>query len=101
MKKPLTVALVALMAVTAQAEAKPIDAETCEAVSTLAEAVMQARQYGMSAAEMVESARNDELIIGLIKDSYRAPLYNSESDKKRAVTEFGSKYYLACLSIEE
>lgn len=101
MKKFLTVVLVALMAVTAQAEAKTIDAETCEAVSTLAEAVMQARQYGVSAAEMVESARNDELIIELIIDAHREPAYGSELYRKQAVTEFGAKYYLVCLSIEE
>lgn len=96
MKKILLTIGLSIVSIFAQAED-----DICETVSETAGFIMSARQNGMAASTLINSAEKtfgdeDALAIEMITLAFDEPRYNSEDDKQQAVEEFTSMTYLEC-----
>lgn len=86
------------------ASCNPVYADTlCSGQAELAEAVMKARQNGMSIvksmkfADSVEDTGLRNAIKAIIEMAYSEQRYNSDEYKQKVITEFQNKIYLLCL----
>ena len=76
----------------------------CLGQASLANTVMDARQAGVSMANMMTSVRSLEqsdlslrLIDSVITMAYEEPRYSTAKVKQKVVTEFENKVFLMCL----
>lgn len=95
MKKLIIGLTFGLIAVTAQAEETP--QQTCTNASLFAEQVMKARQMGIDASKLMEIADGSILIEEYIIDAFDHPKYNTESYRRKAISEFKSRAFLDCM----
>lgn len=95
MKKLIIGLAVALSFTTAQAETKSNE-DVCQSVSELAEMIMDIRQMGGSAQELMEINGSHPLARSLVLEAFAEPAYNTEEYQKKASREFKSKTYLEC-----
>lgn len=80
------------------------DDDICTDISDLAEGVMQARQYGISALKIIKGAEESfghntdllNLIVSMTDIAFDTDSYNTEEDKQVAIQEFSSMYFLSC-----
>lgn len=87
----LTCALALSLSIPALAEDK------CKKIEGLAESVMDARQRGVSASDMMELAGDSLLVRAVVLDSFETSTYSSTSVRQRAVREFKDKWYIWCI----
>lgn len=72
----------------------------CKDQSLLAASVMNARQSGMTMAEMMEIPKKGKEGDGaraLVIDSFKYPKMNTESNQQSAISEFENQTYLQCI----
>ena len=92
MKKSILICILALgLSVPALAEDK------CKKVEDLAEAVMDARQRGAPASDMMGLVDGNELVRVIVLDSFETSVYSSDSVSQRAIREFKDKWYIWCI----
>lgn len=93
--KKIAVILFALMSTNAIANPK------CDIVLEYATSIMEARQIGVSAPDMMQAADDAEVAGDLMRaltiDAYKQSRYDSESIQDAVIEEFGYKHYLNCL----
>lgn len=83
-----------------QAQAEPVD---CKGISELAETMMQLRQTGVPMSRVHDLITKDfdpvlqEIATTMLQLAYEKPRYSSVEYKKRAITDFGSEWFLQCL----
>jgi hypothetical protein len=77
--------------------------DTCLNIKNVASAIMQSRQSGMEAQDVVDimgkHVEEDWLYrahIHIIIDAYEARVYESDMYRKKIIREFANKYYIAC-----
>ena len=78
----------------------------CDEIASLSEAIMTARQAGVPMREMYKAADAHEddseffksMVKSLVKQSFTVPRYSTEGFKKTAITDFGSKVFMECVS---
>lgn len=75
--------------------------EYCKAISKVAKRISSARQNGVSAVDLHELLikRNESKAMYrlMIKEAFDAPLFSSENNKQKEISEFESKWFLICL----
>lgn len=93
--KKIAVILFALVSTNALANPK------CDIVLDFAISIMESRQLGISAPDMMQAASEakvaGDLMRALTIDAYKQSRYDSESIQDSVVEEFGYKHYLNCL----
>lgn len=77
-----------------RASAAPHD-EHCDQVEEVAEAVMEARQRGVPARDMLGIA-NDDITRAIVIDAYDSQRYSSHTLRERAVRDFAERVYITC-----
>jgi len=87
-----TLALSALLALTAPAQAAEID---CELLTKAARVTMQARQAGVPMEKMMDAAKTD-IHRTMILESYDQPKYRTEPMQKEATNEFAAEFMGEC-----
>tara|TARA_R110000803_G_C11762451_1_gene294117 strand:+ start:97 stop:375 length:279 start_codon:yes stop_codon:yes gene_type:complete len=82
------------------AQARP---DTCLNIKNVASSVMQARQAGAEAQVLVGAlgkTKKEEWLyrahMQIIIEAYQIRVYATEMYKKRIISEFANKYYIAC-----
>ena len=92
MKKSILICILALgLSVPALAEDK------CKKIEDLAEAVMDARQRGVPASDMMGLAGDSSLVRAIVLDSFETSVYSTESISQRVIREFKDKWYIWCI----
>ncbi|QTD31148.1 hypothetical protein [Pseudomonas fluorescens] len=79
--------------------------EECQRIENSAKQVMKTRQQGVpmaSVLEMAEAAGKQNEYVGevfktLIREAYAIPQYSSESLQQKAIRDFHSNFYKACI----
>jgi hypothetical protein len=94
MKKTLLVAFVTTMAISAHADEYR---EMCNSLSGAARKTMERRQEGVSMQKLMEIAKGNELIEGIIISAYDSPRYSTKEMQARSVEDFRDKWYLECI----
>ena len=74
----------------------------CEAISTLAELTMTARQMGVPVSEIYKtpadaSEAERRLYLEMVKEAYARPAWRSDEAQRKEVSEFSSGWFLACI----
>lgn len=75
---------------------------SCETISSLAQATMEARQKGVLASDLIkktESSRNPdmkEMARQLVITAYERPRHYSRSMQERAATDFANEAWVLC-----
>ena len=81
-------------------ESETVDA--CTFASKFAESVMGARQRGANIREVMDILPNgptSKFMKGVVIEAYKKTRYHSESNQKRAITDFSNSIYLVCLEV--
>ena len=95
MKKTiLALVLISSMPVTAQVS------ELCREINEVSKTIMNKRQSGVSMIEMLDIAKDNEIVKKIIMDAYDTPMYSVESNKQREVTKFANQWLSACIKSE-
>lgn len=82
----------------------------CQKAETIASTVQTYRQLGMKASEATaklmsvtanmtdqeEREKEEKLIFFIVQDAYTIPVYPDQSMKKKAISNFEERHYLAC-----
>lgn len=105
MKKVLMIMLALVFVVgntDAQASTELNDQDGCELLGSLSKAIMSARQRNMPMQDLMrdffgDNSQFDNVARGIVIDAYETPLFNTEQNKKVAITEFQNKWYLECV----
>lgn len=75
--------------------------DKCDIVLEYAVSIMEARQIGVSAPDMMKAADDAKVAGSLMRaltvDAYKQSRYDSESIQNAAIEDFGYKHYLACI----
>lgn len=74
----------------------PLD-EYCTTLSTLAEAVMEARQYGASLTTALDRIGRDHLTREIVLSAYEVDMRYAEASKRREIATFRDGWALKCL----
>lgn len=95
MKKLLTtLALTATLSFSAIAD----DAvDFCVSYSEAAELIMTHRQNNKSMAELYKIAGDNDIIVTLLKEAYKEPLYSTAKYKSEAVDTFKNDTFMVCI----
>lgn len=99
MKKLLSILSLSLLATTAIAA--PPTKEDCSAISQLAEVIMQSRQAGIDAEQMMKVGNSDPIATQLVIAAFKEPKFSTPDFQQEAISEFKSEVYLDCLSKSE
>ena len=92
MKKSILICILALgLSVPALAEDK------CKKIEDLAEAVMDARQRGVPASDMMGLVDGNPLVRTIVLDSFKTSTYSTESIRRKVIRDFGDKWYIWCI----
>ena len=80
----------------------PVQAQDglCSSFSSYTGSVMSARQGGVGIQTIIDVTKGTEIegsAMAIISDAYSVPIYSLKENKKLAVNEFTTKYYLICL----
>ena len=75
--------------------------QDCTVLASMAKKVMKLRQNGSDMSKIIKLSEGYGYGIYLTKQAYSQPLWSSAKAKQRAITEFGNKAMLDCLSVEE
>jgi len=89
----LTIALVATPVV---AEEEITKASICDVYGQVAEAIMTARQGGVSMSKAMGIAADDELVKSLVIEAYGQPAYSTKSIKDKTIRDFANDFLVAC-----
>lgn len=90
----ITVSLAMSLSVSASNERN----ELCKDIGGLAKSIMQARQSGAPAHDLIEILGDDnESLRAIVIDAYSTPMFSTDEFKNREVTKFMNKWYLGCL----
>jgi hypothetical protein len=80
-----------------------VSALTCEQLDSVAGSVMEARQSGVHLSELKgkleESGFWDQFEF-MVLDAYKQTRWDSESNQKKAVSDFRNEYYILCLELK-
>ncbi|MGK0547806.1 hypothetical protein ACSEE7_20150 [Halomonas cupida] len=77
--------------------------DNCRGVYDIARGTMEARQAGVSASELIESAERNfqapwlDLVKSIILDAYENPLFSTSDQKERFISEFANSAYVYCM----
>jgi len=99
-------------AISFSALASPVpqeELEECQRIENSAKQVMKTRQQGVpmaSVLELAEAAGKQNEYVGvvfktLIREAYEIPQYSSESLQQKAISDFHSNFYKACIVTAE
>ena len=95
--------LVLMLMLTTNANADDDDwQEICQGWGTLAEAVMDGRQAGVSMQDMIDAViteDTDSLILDLVIEAYESPRYSVPENQRREIQDFKNKWYLGCVKV--
>ena len=89
----LTIALAATPAVAKEEATKQ---DICDAYGKVAEAIMTARQGGVSMSKSMALADDNNLVKSLVIEAYEQPAYSTESVKKKTIRDFADNFLLVC-----
>jgi hypothetical protein len=77
--------------------------DLCLNVKTVSAAIMEARQAGRDAQEVVsivsQEAKQEwvyKAYMHIVINAYQIPIFETDMYKQQAVKEFANKYYIAC-----
>ena len=93
------IAAAILVSLAPAANASPV----CNALSELAESVMQARQAGVDMSDMYQSASEGEsekinnIHRQLVRMAFSIPAYNTPEFKDREIRDFKNKAFATCV----
>ena len=76
-------------------QAKDID--KCKIVYDMAHVLMENRQEGRSAVDMMRITKDSKFARILIIAAYKKPRYTTSRFKKKAIEDFSNKMYILCL----
>jgi hypothetical protein len=79
-----------------------VSALTCEQLDSIAGDVMRARQSGVHLSELkgkFEETGFWSQFEFLVLDAYKQTRWDSESNQKKAVSDFRNEYYALCLEL--
>ena len=74
--------------------------EKCDSYTQLAEAIMKARQSGVSMAKLMKTVKKKDggdFVVQLIIDAYDTPRYSSEKMQQETIENFRDNNYLECV----
>ena len=94
--KKIIIAL-AMLATTPLAAAP---ADECVLISQIAERIMELRQENVPITEVLAMTSSPEVIRDMAILAYKQPLQKLQSDKQRAIVDFGAVFYITCTEIE-
>lgn len=103
--RKLLIGLIAtcLLVTQANADSGSQKRDNCKAMAGLANAVMTARQEGVSVVELLEVTKTDNDLANeytrvLIEVAYNSPRFNTEYYKLKEITEYEAAAYLSCIN---
>jgi len=77
------------------------DFEYCKVKEELAGQIMEARQMGRPMSSVMDTVRagsgDPQFAVKAVQKAYDEPRFNSSANQRRAVIDFSSSYYAACL----
>ena len=97
MKKLIAVLLLTGLASTSQAATKGEKSQYCIEVKDTASLIMQSRLLGVDVVDMMGIAGSDPVLIAMTNDAYSSFSYSTDEYQKKAIREFGAKYYIDCM----
>lgn len=97
MKFKSIIAALAITTFTAQAFAED-KYDECETDYALAEAIMDARQSGVSIVNALKPAP-DDYIREVVRQAYETPRFSSEEFQRRAVSDYAEMAYKVCVEV--
>lgn len=92
----LAIALVAPLSVSAD-NGKASKHEMCKAYSFLSRKVMELRQAGGIAHDMIETAKGDKLAESIVLLSFEKPQYRLEENREKEAIKFSNEFYINCV----
>lgn len=107
--KRIIVLIVAALVFSVVHAAKESKQDECQRITEIAEALLSARNSGVTITKQLET--NDKIfkkkgseaahrIFGAaIRDVYRTPLYQTKEAQKHQIVEFTAMYYDTCMSL--
>jgi hypothetical protein len=94
--RTLIATLVLLMALSAPAQAEQA---YCENVADMAERIMELRQNGASAADVMAIAKGNDLLQAMTVEAYEGGRYRVEANQQREIADFRDEWYLWCFKV--
>jgi len=82
---------------TASCTAQAATHEQCKEISSLAGTIMQAKQRGVSLADLMSVKDEKGIIKPVALSAYKEPSYSGAKYKRKQVVEFKNKWYLICI----
>jgi len=70
--------------------------DTCIDIAKIAELIMEIRQQNTPITELLSEVENPASIKGMAILAYQQPLQKLDSQKQKAIVDFGSLFYMIC-----
>lgn len=96
MKKLMLTVIFVLISSQSYAQ-EPGSKDVCEQLNLAAKTIMEIRQIGGSANEMMKIANKSEILKHIVIDAFNSPRYSTGEYQKSCVDEFKNKWYLLCI----
>lgn len=98
MKMHIVSALVAIM-IAAPAAATDEGQATCDEISALAEAIMTARQSGVSLGQAMSIADGNGGVEEMVIKAWEIPRYSTAQVQRREIEDFRDQWHLVCVRL--